>query len=178
MVDMTYRKVSAFGIGLALALQLGCGATDITSSDQPRQSSDPSLGIVPIPVEITDLLSCEPQPYLSNTVRIGPKGGKLRVGSHVLAIPAGALDQYVSITGEQITGSTNSVRFGPEGLTFAVPAELTMSYNNCTAVQLPKRIAYTSETLKILEVLPTRDKAQFKVVTGEIDHFSRYAVAF
>jgi len=176
MVDMTYRKLSAVGIGLVLALQLACGATDITSSDQPRQSSDPSLGIVA--VDITDLLRCQPQPYVSNTVRIGPKGGKVKVGSHVLAIPAGALDQYVSITGEQVTGTTNSVRFSPEGLTFAVPAELTMSYNNCTAVQLPKKIAYTSETLKILEVLPSQEKAQFKVVTGEINHFSRYAVAF
>jgi hypothetical protein len=178
---MTYRKISGLGISLALTLLLGCGITDTTSPDrgtdlsssQSVQGTDPNA-ILPL----TDLLTCRPQSYVVTTKLIGPKGDKIKAGSHVLVIPAGALAQEVAITAEQVTGSTNSVRFSPEGLTFAVPAELTMSYNNCTAVQLPKRIVYTSEELNILEVLPSKDKSRFKVVTGEIDHFSRYAVAY
>lgn len=173
---MTYRKVSAFGIAVVLLLQIGCGVTDITNLDQPARGSDPSFGLVP--VDVTDLLSCKPQPYVTNTQLIGSKGGKIKVGSHVLLVPAGALDRDVAITGEQVTGSINSVRFSPEGLTFAVPAQLTMSYDNCTAVLLPKRIAYTTELLKVTEVLPSKDKFQTKIVTSPIDHFSRYAVAY
>ena len=70
------------------------------------------------------------------------------------------------------------MRLSPEGLTFAVPAELTMSYENCTEVMLPKRIAYTTELLKVLELLPSRDKVQSRAVTSPLDHFSRYAVAY
>jgi hypothetical protein len=178
---MTYRKISGLGISLALTLLLGCGITDTTSPDrgtdlsssQSVQGTDPNA-ILPL----TDLLTCRPQSYVVTTKLIGPKGGKIKAGSHILDIPEGALAQDVIISAEQVTASTNSVRFGPEGLTFAVPAQLTMSYDNCSAVLLPKRIAYTTESLKVLEVLPSEDKFQTKIVLSPIDHFSRYAVAY
>src|SRR5439155_26123280 len=55
--------------------------------------------------------------------------------------------------------SVNQVRFFPEGLTFASPASLTMSYANCDALsQLePKQIAYTTDALAILALLPSVD---------------------
>jgi hypothetical protein len=177
------RRLSAVGLALALMLQMSCAVTDTTSSDSltpgvnpAAQSAKPSFDYRA--VEVSDLLSCKPQPYIASTKLVGPKGARIKVGSHVLLIPEGALDRNVSITAEQITGPTNSVRFSPEGLTFAVPAELTMSYENCTEVMLPKRIAYTTELLKVLELLPSRDKAQSRSVTSPLDHFSRYAVAY
>ena len=53
------------------------------------------------------------------------------MGSHTLVIPRGALRKQTTITAEQMTGRTNSLRFSPEGLRFEKPAELTMSYKNC-----------------------------------------------
>jgi hypothetical protein len=77
-----------------------------------------------------------------------------------------------------VSGKVNSVRFSPEGLKFASPAVLTMGYQNCALVLLPKRIVYTSELLKVLDILRTTDLFGSKSVTAPIDHFSRYAVAY
>jgi hypothetical protein len=96
----------------------------------------------------------------------------------VLTIPEGALGQRVTIQAEQMRGSVNSVRLSPEGLRFAKPAQLTMSYRNCALVLLPKRIAYTTELLKVIQLLPSLDLFGSKVVTSPIDHFSRYVVAY
>ena len=173
---MTWKqRVSGLVLALALTLQVSFGVTDTTSTEWIR-GSDPSYDYKP--VDVNDLLSCKPQDYTVTTRLIGPKGGRVKVGTHLLQIPEGALNQDVAITAEQITGSTNSVRLSPEGLTFKVPAELTMSYANCTEVMLPKRIAYTTELLKILEGLPSKDKVQSRTVVSPIDHFSRYAVAY
>ena len=90
----------------------------------------------------------------------------------------GALAEKTTITAEQMTGKTNSLRFSPEGLRFEKPAALTMSYKNCLLVLLPKHIVYTSENLKILEVLKSLDLFNKRTVSAPIDHFSRYAVAF
>ena len=70
------------------------------------------------------------------------------------------------------------MRFSPEGLRFQKPAALTMSYENCLLVLLPKQIVYTTEKLKILEVLRSLDLFQKRTVSAPIDHFSRYAVAY
>jgi hypothetical protein len=127
---------------------------------------------------LTDLLTCSPQPYASTTKVIDGNGGEILVGSHRLVIPRGALRQKTTITAEQVKGSTNSVRFSPEGLRFEKSAELTMSYDNCILVLLPKKIVYTSETFSILELLKSTDIFKSKTVKAGIDHFSRYAVAY
>ncbi len=82
------------------------------------------------------------------------------------------------ITTEQMPGKVNSVRFSSEGLRFARPATLSMGYRNCSLVLLPKRIVYTNELLKVLDILRTQDLLGPKTVTAPIDHFSRYAVAY
>ena len=75
-------------------------------------------------------------------------------------------------------GKTNSVRFSPEGLRFQKPAVLTMNYQNCALVLLQKKIVYTDEQLKVLEVLRSLDLFRSRTVSAPIDHFSRYAVAY
>jgi hypothetical protein len=127
---------------------------------------------------VTDLLVCTEQPYKITRKIIGRDGGEIRVGSHLLTIPRGALREPELITAEQMPGTTNSVRFSPEKVQFKKSAELTMSYKNCSVVLLPKKIVYTDESLTILEVLRSLDLFQKKTVSAPIDHFSRYAVAF
>ena len=184
---MTHR-LSTLALALALAAGLSCTASDSTAPLAPSaDQTEPSFGLIGDLTgtlvgtlgNITDLLVCSPQPYAVTTATIGSKGGEIVVGTHRLLIPEGALSQTTQITAEQVSGSTNSVRFSPEGLRFATPAQLTMSYENCALVLLQKKVVYTDEKLKILEVLQASlDLFKKKSVSAPIDHFSRYAVAY
>jgi hypothetical protein len=138
-----------------------------------------TLGTVTNTVTSTvSLLTCSSLPYRKTTKTIGADGGTITVGRHRLVIPRGALKRNVTITAEQMPGTSNSVRFSPEGLHFERPTELTLSYENCLDLPLPKRVAYTDEGLRILELLRSRDVQSKRTVSGTVDHFSRYAVAY
>jgi hypothetical protein len=175
---MTFHgKRPLLAILLSLGLGVSCTSGDLGPTDAPAVPQFGSVTVVPTIVTF-DLLQCNPQRYVSVTKVVGPKGAKIKVGTHSLEIPAGALSQDVTIVAEQVTDATNSVRFSPEGLTFAQPAMLTMGYDNCVSNSAPKSIVYTTERLNILEQLKSDDKAQTKTVTSPIEHFSRYAVAY
>jgi hypothetical protein len=127
------------------------------------------------------LLQCSELPYESDTETIGPAGGRLTAGPHTLVIPAGALDKSIKITMSTRTGrGVNAVHFEPEGLQFERSAALTMSYANCDLLGklLPKRIAYADERLNIISYLLSLDNILSKRVTGKLDHFSDYVVAW
>jgi len=72
------------------------------------------------------------------------------------------------------------VQFQPAGLRFQKPAALTMSYANCNLLGklLPKQIAYTTDNLQILSYLLSLDNLLSKNVTGQVNHFSTYVVAW
>ena len=153
------------------------GAVPADSGEvEPSDSSGvPKGGLNEGPVS---LLLCSPLPYAVSSAVIGPNGGQVVVGDHVLQIPESALSENVTITAEQVVGGVNSVRLSPEGLQFKVPAELTLSYENCWNVDLAKRIAYTDELLRIIKPMVSVDSSSNKKVKSPIDHFSRYAVAY
>lgn len=192
-----------FSLGLVLALLAGVSCTTADSPIEPTAAQsveqpsqllgliddegllggdglvggiiDDAVGAV---LNVTDLLVCRSQPYAVTRKTIGREGGTIKIGTHTLEIPRGALKKKTTITAEQVPGRTNSLRFSPEGLRFKQPAALTMSYKNCLVVLLKKSIVYTDENLKILEVLRSLDLFGKKTVTAPIDHFSRYAVAY
>ena len=194
------RRLSVLGLALLLTVGVGCTSSDTTGEalgPSTEQQQSPSFGligdltgglteltndltgtVVGTLGSVTDLLACSEQPYAVARQSIGPNGGVLRVGSHTLQIPGNAVSETVLITAEQIPGKTNSVRFSPEGLQFEKPAVLTMSYENCAVVLLQKKIVYTTEELKILEVLKSFDLFRSRSVSAPIDHFSRYVVAY
>ena len=194
------RRFSSLSLALLLAVGVGCTSTDTLTESPAGPSADqpaPEFGLIGDLTggltntlddltgtlvgtlgSVTDVLVCSSQPYDSESEVIGPEGGILRVGSHQLIIPRGALERRVRITAEQMPGKTNSVRFSPEGLEFERPAVLTMTYNNCALVLLQKKIVYTDEKLKVLEVLRSLDLFRSRTVSAPIDHFSRYAVAY
>jgi hypothetical protein len=180
---------------IALLTSAGCandltGPTGTMVTEQPADTVespglllgsllDGTVGVVTNTLNSTvSLLTCSSLPYQKTTKTIGAAGGTITVGSHRLVVPSGALKQPVTITAEQMSGRVNSVRFSPEGLRFELPTELTLSYSNCLNVLLPKRIAYTDEDLNILELLLSHDAWRTQTVTGPVDHFSRYAVAY
>lgn len=126
---------------------------------------------------VIGLLVCEPEPYLSTVKTIGPDGGTIRVGSHWLVIPRNALRKKTVITAERPSDDVASVRFSPHGLKFARSAVLTLDYSHCS-YSAPNRVAYTDEMLNILEYPISFDDRRNEQVVSEIDHFSRYAVAY
>jgi hypothetical protein len=163
-------------IAVALCLSFALGCTDHTpTSIQPDASLIGSL------LGPTGLLQCSNLPYASSTQTIGAGGGVISAGPHTLVVPPGALHSPTTITMTAPTGrGVNSVRFQPEGLRFVVPAALTMSYANCSLLGklLPKRIAYTDQNLNILYYLLSLDNLLGKNVTGKVNHFSDYVVAW
>lgn len=157
--------------------------TGVSANPTPAVSGDLVSGVVNTTTGLLGrlgLLRCTPLPDVQNSATIGPAGGTLQIGQYSLRVPPGALAQPVRITGEQLPDTVNSVRFAPEGLQFARAATLSMTYANCSLLGriLPKRIAYTTDNLQILSYLLSLDNLFSKQVTGQVNHFSRYAVAW
>ncbi|HUL04145.1 MAG TPA: hypothetical protein VLV16_13070 [Gemmatimonadales bacterium] len=174
------KTTRPFLCALAAALALATASCGDSTPAGPASIGTPQPALIGSLVQRLGLLKCTPLPYDSVTQTVGWDGGIIHVGPHTLSIPAGALRAPVTITAVVRSDTVNAVRFGPEGLTFQQPASLTMSYGNCSLVTwlLPKRIAYASDDLKILEYLPSLDILSLKRVTGSLQHFSVYAVAW
>jgi len=176
---MTARRLwPALLLGAAGALSLGCG--DRSPLGVASRASTPRSDLIGGLLAPTGLLTCRPLPYASTTQTIGADGGTIRIGSHSLVIPAGALASPTMITAVVASGTVNAVRFEPEGLQFQRSAYLTMSYANCDLLHslAPKRIAYTTDALDIVEYLRSTDNLFAQQVTGELYHFSEYAIAW
>jgi hypothetical protein len=178
--------MTALVLAVVLAAGVSCTSDDALGPSQPstptQMTADDQqsllLGGVLDGVKSLSLLSCSQQPYVVVTKVVGTAGGTIVIGTHKLVIPAGALTRNYTIRAEQVPNRVNSVRFAPEGLKFAKPAKLTLSYSNCSPLLLLKRVVYTDELLRILELIPSLDNLSTKTVTGDIRHFSRYAVAW
>ena len=124
------------------------------------------------------LLACPPQASVSTTTVVGPAGGRIEVGPHVLDIPAGALDHAVTITATAPSASVVRLDLEPHGLAFDTRAVLTLSYAHCGLIYSlwPKRIAYTSDALAILEYLLSWDTLFPRRVSAPLQPFSTYAL--
>lgn len=163
-----------FAFALAMVI-VSCGV------DQSATPSEQAADFSPTGIA-GNLLKCTPSGYAFSGMTIGPSGGTIKVGKHKLEIPRGALSRNVFIRMEMRADTTNSVQLLPEGLTFnrGKPATLTLNYDNCGLVSslLPRKIAYTTNSLQILRLLPSLDDKLKKKVSTNLDHFSRYAVAW
>jgi hypothetical protein len=165
---------------VALCLSLAVACVDHTPTAVPATPA-PQADLIGSLLGATGLLKCSNLPYASNTKTIGPLGGWISAGPHTLVIPPGALSAWTSITMTAPTGlGVNAVKFAPAGLRFSTPASLTMSYANCSLLGkiLPKRIAYTDDTLNILSYLLSLDNLLSRYVTGKVNHFSDYVIAW
>jgi|SRR5687768_1547918 len=177
--------MKAFGL-LKFALGAGVIATVLSCTDRspvaPPANAGPSHTLVEEEFfwRPLSLLKCTPLPAESVTQEVGPYGGVIQIGPHVLRIPDGALSSPVTITATLPADTVNRVHFEPEGLTFDEPVWLTLSYANCEGLGswLPKRVVYTNLNLEILEILFSLTNPFAQRVTGRVTHFSDYAVAW
>lgn len=172
-MNPTRLPVAALLVGAALAL-LNCA--------EPEPAA-PELRGIPLQAGLDGspggFLKCRPMPYDSVTQTIGPSGGEIKVGRHVLAISGGTLKQRTTITAVAPSDTLNRIRFQPEGLVFNKPVVLVMSYANCALDPSgPKEVVYTTDDLTVLEHVPSRDDPAGKRVGALLTHFSQYAVSW
>lgn len=166
---------------LAVLLAACLGVTSCGEPPAAPTVPAPQAGLVGSLLQPVGLLKCSQLAFDTETRTIGPAGGIISAGPHTLMIPAGALKQPTEITMSiRTNGEVNGVHFEPEGLQFERSAALTMSYSNCDLLGriLPKRIAYTTDALDVITYLLSFDNLWGKRVTGKLDHFSDYVVAW
>lgn len=169
------RALTALALGVGL---LSCADASPVAVATPHSAQrsliGQTLGLIPA------LLRCDGLPYDSVSQVVGAAGGTVHIGPHTLVIPPGALAANTVITAVVSPDTVNVVRFGPQGLQFAQPAQLTLSYANCPLGGLlaPWWIAYTNDSLSILELEPTTLHLLQQTLTANIGHFSGYAVAY
>jgi hypothetical protein len=111
---------------------------------------------------------------------IGREGGMIAIGPDTLRIPPRALTHPVTIQASLPAGYfINVVVFEPSGLAFKKPASLTMGYSNCNLLaNTGLEIAQVTDDLEVIEYLRSTDNKSAKTVTGVLQHFSNYAVAY
>ena len=126
------------------------------------------------------LLQCSKLPAASVKQTIGSAGGTMWIGPHALVVPSGALARPVTISAKTAGGTGNALDFKPVGLAFLKPAYVVLSYANCSTAgsSASKQVAYTTDSLAILYYVPSSDNASALQVTGQIYHFSNYAIAW
>ena len=181
---------------LVLALLAGASAAASSCSD-----SSP-VGVTTPPMLAAQkvgggrLLSCPVAAYDSVTQVIGPAGGILVAGSHVLVVDSLALSSPVSITAVAPSQSVNLVRFRPEGLKFkpgvhgiGALVATNLDYCNVHPNQV-LQIVHVDDALSILGYLQAPTSTDSAVVVkyktylgslwvgGLLQHFSNYAVAW
>jgi hypothetical protein len=176
------RVVQKLVVGFFLAAaSWACTAANDLVEPSSVPASPGVVGDLANRVRNLNLLRCDPLPYQKSVKTIGPAGGTITVGKHALVVPAGALRSDTRITAEAISDGRNTVRFSPEGLQFRRTTRLMLDYSNCPLVRLVpvlRKVVYTDERLSILEVLKSLDHPRQMKVEGDVDHFSRYAVAW
>ena len=108
--------------------------------------------------------------------KIGPEGGTVGTGGHMLVIPAGALDENVRIKMHMAGSQPMAVSLTPDGLSFNQSATLTLDYSNTDYHGLDE----TNFSIVCLDDGSTMSSwvdTGSKTVTCSIDHFSRYAIS-
>jgi hypothetical protein len=139
------------------------------------------------------LLYC-PQRYDSVTRVIGPQGGMIVVGPHVLWVDSLVLSDTVSITAVAPADTVRWVRFQPEGLRFPANsahrtptgALMFTRYKDCPMIPSGTlRIAQVDDSLHVigyLESVAVGKKRPWSAgnqyVFGWLPHFSGYAVSW
>jgi hypothetical protein len=176
---MHTAPLKRFALLLGFALVVTSCAENTPTSPAARANA-PEADLIGSLLQKTGLVSCTPLSAVTVTQAIGRNGGTMHIGPHTFTVPAGALDHTVTITAYAPSDKYNRVEFSPHGLQFDRSASLTMSYANCNLLGslMPKHIAYVDQDLNILYLLQSVDNLLARKVTGQVEHFSDYAIAW
>ncbi len=176
------RPARPHRVPLVSILLLGVVGATLGCSDRSLTGPGPSNHELVVASQPRSAVTCAPMPGDTVTVSIGPAGGKIAIGRHVLAVPKDALSQTVAITAVVVPDTVNVVQFAPEGLAFAKAAILTMYDGNCPTPKAgPRpRIALVSDDRQFLDYVqpPPGKGPKPPFIAGNLVHFSNYAVAW
>lgn len=120
-------------------------------------------------------LNCSPRFESRGSAWIGPSGGILRIGSHRLIVPAGALTRNVFISGTVPQGKPFQIDLQPHGLQFRKAAGLILDASSC--IDVPT-IVYLIDQVTVSEPIPAIYSNWWKAIACPIWHFSGYSIAF
>jgi hypothetical protein len=169
---------STLVVGMAVAVS-GCADSPATgpAPEKPLVSIGDFIKIFDGIAALVD--SCASLPSTTVSQTIGREGGTIAIGPDTLRIPPGALHKPVTIEAALPAGYfVNVVTFRPDGLRFHKPASLTMGYSNCSIYGGNLKIAQVTDDLQIIGYLPSTNNRKNKTVSGRLEHFSNYAVAW
>lgn len=173
---MTLRKSRLFLLCLGAVVTLSC--TDPSSIAAPETS----LRVGPTANthgRNARLVRCDARPAANAVATIGASGGRITVGPHALTIPRGALRDPVTISAVAPSDTLARIQFQPEGLVFQKPVLLTLDFSDCRdrgRGGREHRIASLDDALRVIGYL--RSVEHGSKVTGVLEHFSDYAVAW
>jgi hypothetical protein len=170
------RVLATLLVGAAMTLY---GCADRTATEPAPAGPQASL-IADLIRMVRIIDSCASLPTETVTKTIGKEGGVITIGPDTLTVPPYALTKPVTIEASLPDGYfVNVVVFHPDGLRFKKPASLAMGYSNCNVLNgWPVQIAQVTDDLEVIEYLRSTDNRKTKTVTGEVRHFSNYAVAW
>ena len=181
------RFASLFALAFAAVMLASCAYAPTAPAPVAPVAPNPALigdllgGVTDVVGGVANglgLVSCNVRNTHTASAEIGPFGGVLRVGPHILSVPPWALKEKVRITAVAPKGEYVQIKFEPEGLQFERPPLLTMSYAECSLLSpLRLKVVYVNDNLEILEVLPTAVSILTRTANARVDHFSRYMLA-
>jgi hypothetical protein len=180
-----------------LSLAIAACADVTTQPSPPPAAVRAHAGLLGLPLELPPglakkLLACPTMIAQRADGIIGPEGGSLAVPGATITIPPGAVADSTHFVLEMPTSLYAEVRIHPDGgdhYQFAQPVVIGIGYGNCA---LPPSLlrqldgtsstyvgAYVdSATYEVLQLMPSFDDTDARVVYFATDHLSSYIVAY
>jgi len=186
---------AAFSIGLILNFA-ACTNESPLSSQQPEisakvvQSNIGTIRLLQLDKKELTLMKGETFKTFKETKKINAKrGGTIEVGDRSygkssIIFKKNDLPKDMTISFEWTTGGTfqgmlNGLEFGPHGLVFNSPVEVQLSYKKADLQGIKEgdlKLFYYNEETELWEFIGGEVDKRDEIVTGFLDHFSRYAI--
>lgn len=158
----------------AVVMFAGCSKVPLGTDNEAAEPTQPQLL-----QRAASSVQLSPSELYVEQIISATEGGQLSLFDVTLEIPPDAVDNdtLFSICIPNIQVFYNE--FGTDGLVFNTPVEVTMSYRDADLAGIDEstiRIAWFDERSGEFRDMVCEIDVQNKVVTGELDHFSAYAL--
>lgn len=178
---------------LALLVALSACAEEQPAAEQPQAQIAPSEVVQeeePVPEPPAGAVLCEQPAQDSPVVEIGPNGGYVSVGRHLLSVPPGAVSGRVPFQMRQPQAPYVVVQVGPHGHQFSRSSFLVVSTAGCQDPDPSRpykvvrwtRGAWEDVPQATLTITPRGRQDGMATVqeitaVGQLDALSNYAIA-
>lgn len=172
------RKLLICTLAIVVA---GCAGDSPTTPSSGAATRNREYGYYPGSSRTADALTgkfvplnCTPREAVEGSATIGPPGGELRIGTHRLIVPAGALREWVHISGSVPANQPFQIDLQPHGLQFSRAAGLVLDASNCTDVPT---ILYIVDQYNYGPPIEAIYSTLWMTIASPIWHFSGYIIS-